>query len=220
MFVSSCTPIGQGTKATDDVTGESAPISREREDDEWSSLLSSQHGLLEPPYNLHTLSMMREQSTELGQCIQTMVTNTVGFGFQVREKALPDELREKFETDIVEEKHMLDARLTTVHPTESLTQIRGKVMWDKQACGNGFLELIEDQRGNLVGVDHIVGHSIRITRKQSSPTRVLVPRIRPDLGYKTEEVLMWHRFRRYAQVTNSGGINKLVWFKGARKYLH
>lgn len=207
--------------------GTDVPQSQARDEDEWVSLLYAKNRLIEPPYELQTLSMMREQSTELGQCIQAMVTNTVGFGYQVKEKAIPDKMRKLLEPEIDAEKHMLEAKLSTVHPTKSLTHLRSNDMWDKQACGNGYLELIDNQRGDLVGMNHIPGHSIRVTQKQKSPCRIYVPRVRPDMGYKIEEVLMWHRFRRYAQVTSIsrnrqvrssntlGGVGRLVWFKQA-----
>lgn len=166
--------------------------------------------LIDPPYPLRWLSSREEESTELGQCIRAMVVNTVGFGWTLRERPMPEGMRNERRVEIEAERLELKARLEAVHPTESLDMILEKVKNDQHSCGNGYVEIIEDRTGELVGVNHVVGHAVRMTEKHPQPVKVDTPMLRPDFSFGV--VPMWHRFRRYAMVTPAG---KVLWFKEA-----
>jgi PBSX family phage portal protein len=167
--------------------------------------------VIAPRYNLEQLSHQKERSTELGQNIAAMVTNIVGFGWQLREVQMPEGFREKYKDEIQDERFRLLSLLDSVHPVMSLTAVRRKIKDDQHSCGNGYMELIDNQRGELVGVNHVLGHTVRLTEKDKKPTRVEVPRVRPDKNYTVEQVPMYYRFRKYG-IVRSG---KPLWFKEA-----
>ena len=166
--------------------------------------------IIEPPYPLRRLAATKENNGELGTAIEAMVTNTVGFGWQLRERRMPEDVRKALEKDILEERLRLNAFLETVHPTKSLTALLRRTKDDQHSMGNGYLELIEDRNGNLSGLSHVHGHSIRLGPKEKRPVKVLVPRIRSD-NFMIDRIPMWHRFRKYAFVSH----NRKVWFKEA-----
>lgn len=209
----------------DDEIDPGVPASRAQED-EFQRLLRGRSGfLLLPPFDLTKLAGMREISTDLGESIDAMVTNTVSFGFQLKESKvakLAAEQRERLQPEIIRERAMLDARLSSVHPKFSLTDLLERTKQDKYSTGNGYLELIENQRGDLTGLDHVHGHSIRMTHRDRRPTRVQIPTVRPDQSFQIEDKPAFQRFRRFVQIrsrTNrphtSTGHSTLVWFKEA-----
>lgn len=198
------------------------PVSHVEDEDEIRELVRGKDVIVNPPYDLRTLAMLKDNSTELGQNIRAMVTNTVGFGWTLRELPMPEETRRKFESEIIAERLRLSAMLRTVHPRLSLTMLRKQAQEDRHSTGNGYLELISNPRGDLVGINHAHSHSVRLTRRDVVPTKVSVSRVRPDLGYTLEEIDFHYRFRRFVQVRNafsatgSGTVGrKAVWFKEA-----
>ena len=202
--------------------GPDLPVSHVEDSDEIRELVRGKDVLVNPPYDLRTLALLKDNSTELGQNIRTMVTNTAGFGWTLRELPMAEETRRKFEKEISAERLRLSAMLRTVHPRLSLTMLRKQAQEDRHSTGNGYLELISNPRGDLVGINHAHAHSVRLTRRDALPTKVSVPRVRPDLGFMLEDVDFYYRFRRFVQVRNSfsstgsGTVGrKAVWFKEA-----
>lgn len=169
--------------------------------------------IIDPPYSLDKLAALVENSSELNDCINTMVTNTTGFGWALRERPMPEGLREKFSEDIAAEKAMLASFLETVHPTKSFDQLCCEAKKDQHTCGNGYLELIHNKNEELVGMNHIHGHLVRMSKLSGQPVKVNVPRVRPDQDFRIEDVPMLHYFRSYAMIRT--GTSKVVWFKEA-----
>jgi len=187
--------------------GEDPVASSIEEEEDFSSFGGR---ILEPPYPLRRLAATKENNGELGTAIEAMVTNTVGFGWTLKERRMPEEVRASLERDILNERLRLTAFLETVHPTKSLTTLLGRVKDDQHSMGNGYLELIEDQSGTLRGLNHIHGHSVRLAPTENRPVKVLVPRIRHD-NFMIDRIPMWHRFRKFAVLR----FNKKTWFKEA-----
>lgn len=175
-----------------------------------------QKGIVKPPYSLTTLATLRERSTELAQAIQAMVTNVVGFGWQLRERRMPDEAKATLREAITLERYELESKLEVLHPFESLTMMMEKVQWDKHATGVGYLEVVQNKAGQLAACNHVASHSVRMSAREKRPVLVEVPRVRPDLDYKVETLPMYYRFRRYVQLReDASGTVKGVWFKEA-----
>lgn len=179
-------------------------------EDEFRALMGGSKQLVPPPFNLAKLVAMRNVSTVLGQAASAMVQNTVGFGYQLRERRFREGARDKLSAEIAHERDDIDEFLASVHPKHSLTQLLKRVVFDKHMCGNGYLEMIEDRGDELVGLNHLHGHTVRMT-KMGRPVRTRVPVVRPSKGYRLEYRNVWHRFRRFVQIRD----HKLVWFKEA-----
>jgi PBSX family phage portal protein len=197
---------------TIDAPDSADPHSHADEPDPFDSRRFGKHKIISPRYPLAHLTSLIENSTELGQCIQSMVTNTVGFGYQLRERRLSEEQRKKFEAEIEAEKQWLDAMLGTIHPTKSLTMLREDKKHDQHANGNGYLELIENPRnGELVGISHVKSHNVRLTEQSARPVKILVPWVDPTSGFAIKTKPMFHRFRKFVMMRG----NNPVWFKEA-----
>jgi PBSX family phage portal protein len=195
----------------DDGLSPDVAVSRAVEGEFHRLIRGKERTIILPPFDLRRLAGMREISPELGESIDAMVTNTVGFGFQLKERPFAsDEIRARHAEAIAREKSELTARLSSVHPVDSMTRLMERMAEDKHATGNGYLELVDSQRGELVGLNHVHGHSIRLTEKDRRPTKIDVPVIRLDT-FSVDERPAFYHFRRYVQIRN----NRLVWFKEA-----
>lgn len=200
--------ILKATAIGGDVDG---PVSNADDIDPFRRKSFDKHGLIHPPLSLHKLDSLKEESDSLGQNIRAMVTNTVGFGWMLKERAMPDELRSSLENEIALERARLKSLLETVHPTESFTLLLEKIKEDQHSNGNGYMELITAGNGQLVGVNHVLGHMVRLTEKDKQPTKVMVPRVNPERNFEIDFVPMWYRFRKFLMLR----FNKKVWFKEA-----
>jgi len=209
-------PIGPSPAAIRKAEAESdspdAATSNADQQDPFAKVSLGQLRLIDPPYPLQWLSSQRENNTELGQCIRAMVVNTVGFGWTIRERPMAEGVRSDLSVDIEAERLVLQAKLEAVHPTESLDMILEKVKDDQHSCGNGYVEMIEDATGELVGLNHVVGHAVRLTEKMPRPVKVKMKLVQPAQNFELADVPMWHRFRRFAMVSGTG---KVMWFKEA-----
>lgn len=197
-----------GTATAEELADLGMPQSAAQDEEKVTSLSSSSNALIDPPYPLLMLTTLVENNTELGQNIRAMVTNTVGFGYQLKERRLPETVDRE---EVAEEKEEGHAFLGCVHVKWSLDQLMKRVTYDLHACGNGYLELIDGADGELAAMNHVHGHSIRLAKQDAYATMADVPRVRPGNGFKVEYVKRAHRFRRFAQVRNQA----LVWFKEA-----
>lgn len=191
--------------------GELGPASVADEKDPFKSAGLGKHHIIAPPYNLARFLQLKETSNVLTSCVQSMVTNTVGFGWQLRERPMPDAIRERFAPQIELEKFKLASFLDAIHPTQSFTMLREQIKDDQHSCGNGYMELIEDRSGNLAGVNHVHGQCVRLCERQKKPVKVEVPRVRPDKSFMIEDVAMWYRFRKFVMMLDA----KPLFFKEA-----
>ncbi len=188
------------------------PTSAADEPDPFNHRKFGKHKIIQPRYPLAHLTSLKENSTELGQCISSMVTNTVGFGYQLRARRMPEGTREKFAEEMERERAFLTAMLETVHPTKSLTMLREGSKEDQHSNGNGYLELIEHPKtGNLVAVNYVRSYEIRLTEKCSRPVKVMVPWVNPAKNFTIEHKPMYHRFRKFVMLRRG----KPIWFKEA-----
>lgn len=205
--------VARGSTATVQ-KAEAARASAAPEDDPWRRLVGSQASLIDPPYDMEFLALAADNSNELGQNVRSMVTNTVRFGWSLRLhpslSGLPD-LAAKYADEIRAEASWLRTRVQRVHPKDSLVAVRARVKHDKHLMGNGYLELINNSKGDLVGLSHVAGHTIRLTAQDEEPVLVQVPYIDPDADFQIKREPMEARFRRLVHVRG----DKLVWFKEA-----
>lgn len=187
-----------------------AAASNAEEDDLWHRLVDGRAVIIDPPYDLTFLALASDNSSELGQNVRAMVTNTVKFGWTLKESEefFDQEERAKHEAAINKERRSLLAQLRTVHPKKSLTAIRAQAKHDKHLTGNGYIELIESPTGKLVGLEHVHGHTVRLTAIEKEPVTVEVPTV---VDFKPESVKMQARFRKFVQLRQE----RLIFFKEA-----
>lgn len=157
--------------------------------------------VLEPKYSIAKLLEMKEMSTILPQCIEAYKQNIVGFGYQLKYKN--DETKDKETSEMVAEWNRVDDALKYMHMEKSFINILKEGIDDREACGNGYIEVIRNGKREIVELEKIEdASSIRTTKKGSA---VDVTYYRDGQTFKRKK-----QFRRYVQIVNG---SKVVWFK-------
>ena len=161
-------------------------------------------GIIEPPYNLDWLARLPEHSNILGQCIEAMETNIDGFGFTLEPAFEFEEGNKEAESERKTIEHFFEFCNFEL----PYSQLRRRVRRDIEVLGNGYWEVIRDGKGDIVWLEHIEGHTMRLTQLDSEYTPVTYM-IRDDDSNELQEYLSRKRFRRYVQIRDG----KKVYFK-------
>ena len=167
--------------------------------------------VIEPPFELLTLAMMEENSSELRQIIDAMEINIEGFGGRLTPKAMTKEQREKNAPEILAEQRQLKAWLSGINPRDNLTALRRKARRDRELTGNAYWELIPPKRGErdrISAISYVPAHTVRISKQDADATPMNRRVYDIDTGDWVDQTFLL-RFRRFVQVRNS----KKVWFK-------
>lgn len=159
-----------------------------------------------PPFDLLMLTKMPENSTELGQCVDAMVTNIEGFGGRFVPR-VPKEDREKLQDELEREFEKLDLVFNNVNPDYDLTELRKRVRRDIETTGNGYIEILRDSNEDIHSMYHMESHSVRLTNLDKQTTDVEIPYVTKD--YQIKNKIFKKRYTRFVQVR----ANKKVWFK-------
>jgi PBSX family phage portal protein len=167
--------------------------------------------IIEAPYDLKHLTVLEEHSNVLRECIDAMVTNIAGHGYMYRPRKVSEEIQERHESEIENEKIFLDGWLDAVCPETSFTENRKRMRRDLELTGNGYFEIVRSPDKVVWEINHVRSHSMRLTKLDDNTTPYIVPVIRPAEDYKIEEIEKSKRFRRYLQVDSTG--NPVIYFK-------
>ena len=115
---------------------------------------------LSPPYDIATLRSIPSVSDVLNQAIEAYATNVAGFGLDIRYNV--DDVEEtdemKLEWDTLER---LINELSYERPAKEIIQ---EVIRHVEECGNGYLEVIRNLKGEVVGIDTIKPEYMAVTK--------------------------------------------------------
>lgn len=213
-------------KRAEDMAGSTTARATAEPNDPVGALMAAGQ-VIEPPFDLLTLSMLPEQSGVLGSCVDAMATNIDGFGYRLVPRIktsgeewdkAPDALKKAVNAERVRlQNFFMYASLE-----DSFTEMRRKLRKDLETTGNGYLEVIRDAGGNVQGFQHVPSYQIRLARTEDKPFKVEtnVLKLQDDNSVKVDKVTHWKRFRRFVQsrtvhnrqLSAVGGY-KTVWFK-------
>lgn len=166
------------------------------------------YSLIPPKYLPTKLQQIVESSSILPQCIVAYVNNIDGFGYEFQFTGKEgDQVSEAAK----KEKDWLTEYFNKVNEKESITSLRCAVRLDIETTGNGYIEVVRDESGDIVGLYHVPAAYVRmqyITEDQK-PVEVKVELTRK--GGTTKEYTVEKYFRRYAMISPDG--RSLRWFK-------
>jgi PBSX family phage portal protein len=183
--------------------------------------------IIEPPFDILTLSMLNEHNTELNQCLEAMETNIDGFGHRLISRVKTNATaRKQAEKDLVEsvakEKTRLENFFAYAAGTDSFVAFRRKLRKDIEATGIAGFEVIRNAAGDIQAFNHIPSYQIRLSRIESDAVKVKMPMLwlNEDGSISVKKVYVWKRFRKFVQTryiqrrnlsfTGSMGVR---WFK-------
>ena len=193
-------------KQLEDQTGQS----KELPDDPFESLIKEGQ-VLESPFDLLTLSMLPEHSSELSQCIDAMVANIDGFGqrFIPRVKFDQDSMTTELAASAKKEKVFLENFFAYACLSDSFISFRKKLRKDLETTGNAWFEVIRGLDGRIQGFNHLPSYQMRLGVSDQKAQLVDMPVLEMQLDGSVEvkSIKVWRRFRCHAQ-------SKATSFKG------
>lgn len=161
-------------------------------EDEFSSLYytaGQQNNLfLMPPFEPNVLLNLVQSNNVLNQCIEAMEVNIDGTGHEF----VPVEKGKDIDK---EEEKIATAFFAEPYPNISMTGIRRKLRRQMESVGYGFLEVLRNISGDVVGLRSVETAHIRMV-KLDKPVQVK-KKIERD-GTEVE-LTLWERERRFAQ---------------------
>ena len=174
---------------------------RELEDDFVAFYESgSEHGLIRPPYDLRRLEQLVEMNNTLGPCIDAMVTNIDGTGYEIARR---------------DGEPMADADWTRVQPAVdffdecapmmSFQTLRKQLRRELESTGCGYIEVIRNIADEIVFAGPLESKMMRFG-KLGDPVMVDTVMVR---GGKEVTFKRLVRERRFAQKVGE----QLIWFK-------
>ena len=164
------------------------------------------HSLLAVPYDPFKLYRIVESSSMLGSCIETMIDNVHGFGFELQ---YLDKKENSKNDEVLSEHKNLMSFFKQVNETQSVIRLKKEVGRDYEITGNGFIEVVRYPDGEISTLYRADSRYIRLQVKQEKETPIDVEFIRNGKVRKTK---IFKRFRRFAMITSTR-LEKLKWFK-------
>jgi PBSX family phage portal protein len=203
------------------------------------SALGHKGRIILPPFDLLTLAMLPENSSELNQCIETMETNIEATGYRFVSRLRLDEIT-RTEDDAAQDTHNLTPEQRTLLDTaraekvsltnfftyctdESFIAFRRRLRRDLETTGNAYFEVIRNSANEIQGFTHIPSYQIRLGKVEDEAIEVprKIAELQPDGSVQIKTQRVMRRFRTFVQSrtihqgrsTQSLSGAKVVWFK-------
>ena len=158
-------------------------------------------GIIVPLYDYLSLQELYLKSDILRQCIDAYVTNIEAYG-HVLEYVGPE--GEESSTENQREHRVITSFLKHPSPDKTLSAIRKDSRIDLEMFGARAFEISRDRKGRIVLFDHVPITTIRVTRRETTPTLVTYMVHDPDAAGKFMKVKVNRYFRRFVQISLTG----------------
>lgn len=137
------------------------------------------------PYPINQLRLVVENSSILQQAIAAYTNNIVGYGIvpEYIDESTEDS-GQSAEWDTAEE--VLDW-LSIDQPLEGLFK---EVLDDREVTGNAFLEVIRDDKGNVIQLERVKPELVQLSKPEAEPVLTKVV-------HKGKEKMAWKKFRKF-----------------------
>lgn len=137
------------------------------------------------PYPINQLRLVVENSSILQQAIAAYTNNIVGYGIvpEYIDESTEDS-GQSAEWDTAEE--VLDW-LSIDQPLEGLFK---EVLDDREVTGNAFLEVIRDDKGNVIQLERVKPELVQLSKPEAEPVLTKVV-------HKGREKMVWKKFRKF-----------------------
>jgi PBSX family phage portal protein len=192
-----------------------------------------------PPFDMLTLAMLPENSSEMNQCIEAMETNIEATGYRFVSRLRLDDVT-KTENDAGQNPRSLnpeqlalltEARAEKVRLTnfftyctdESFVQFRRRLRRDLETTGNAYMEIIRNAAGEIQGFAHLPSYQMRLGKVEDEVVEMTrkILELQADGSVQVKEQRVMRRFRTFVQsrtiqqgrTTSSLTGHKVVWFK-------
>lgn len=225
--------------AANGITSGGKPGASEALPEEPFNALGHKGKVILPPFDMLTLSMLPENSSELGQCVEAMETNIDATGHRFVSRLRMDDITPtsgepgESQGDLTpDQKKILDeakrekVKLTnffTYATAESFVNYRRRLRKDLETTGNAYFEVIRNAAGEIQGFTHLPSYQMRLGKMEEEQVEVerKILELQFDGSVKVKKQRVIRRFRTFVQSrsihqgrtqTSITG-HKVVWFK-------
>lgn len=168
--------------------------------------------ILEPSYTPSYLAKVIENSNIMPQCVDTMSQNCDGFGYTFVEAINETDRSDRISAVMESELAFLKNFFNYANYEMSFTDLRKRLRVDIESCGNGFMEVVKNMRGEYDGFSHVPALDVRLCKLSDKKIEFNVKR-RVVGGYDFEDIPFRKRFRNFVQLING---DEKVYFKEFR----
>lgn len=190
--------------------------------------LSIKGAIIEPPFDMLTLAMMPEHSSEMVSCVDAMRVNIDGFGHRFISRIKKN--GEKKVDSVVEKERVDLINFFQYCTVDSFIEFREKLRSDLETTGNAYFEVIRDLNDRIQSFVHLPSYQMRLSKLEDE--HVLAQRkilkLQYDGSVSVETISEYRKFRKFVQSRSIHlknlsiiGDGKLCWFKeygDVRKY--
>jgi len=157
--------------------------------------------VIKPPFDLRQLDRMPQENNALMPCIEALVTNIDGTGYDFEVKG--DRAEDKADMEFIKQ---IEEFFDEPWPGMSFTTIRKNIRRDIEKLGNGFIEVIRNPQDEIVFLNYM---DAKLTRLVKYDAPILVEQTVRRNGQDIT-INLSKRERRFCQIING---NQLTYFK-------
>jgi PBSX family phage portal protein len=186
-------------------------VSQQLPETAWQEAYASGE-VVEPPYDLEALASLYEVNAAHKACVDAKTTNIVGLGY--RFVPVGEEMEGSRDTLAV-----LEHLLATCNPEMTFPEVMRAVWTDVECLGNGYLEITRNSRGQVDGMYHVPGTTVRVRGDRKGFVQVREGRKRhfrslggdealdPETGLTQNEMM---HFMKYTPQSTYYGVPDIV----------
>jgi PBSX family phage portal protein len=173
-----------------------------------------------PPYDLDALAALYESNATHKACVDAKVTNIVGLGYRFVEAEDATGQPDAHERSADEDLARLTQLFSSCNPDMTFADVMRCVWTDVESTGNGYVEVTRNVRGDIDGLYHIPGTTMRVKADRSGFVQIREgktrhfktlgdpePRRDPDTGALQNEVV---HFLKYTPQSSFYGIPDII----------
>ena len=139
-------------------------VSKQLPDSPWHEAYARGE-VVEPPYDLEALAALYETNSTHKACVDAKTINIVGLGYRF----VPVGGEHEGDGDnLALLQHLFD----NCNPDMTFTEVLRAVWTDVECLGNGYLELTRNSRGQIDGMYHVPGTTVRVLADRSGFVQV------------------------------------------------
>jgi PBSX family phage portal protein len=146
--------VGAGTRG----------VSRQLPDSPWQQAYERGE-VVEPPYDLEALAALYETNSTHKSCVDAKTINIVGLGYRFVPAGAEHEV-------CADNQQLLQHLFDTCNPEMTFTEVMRAVWTDVECLGNGYLELTRNSHGQIDGMYHVPGTTVRVLADRSGFAQV------------------------------------------------
>lgn len=145
-----------GEARTQIIRGRKPGESRQLAEGFWDECYDKEE-VIAPPYDLEALASLYEINPTHKACVDAKTTNIVGLGYRFVPTGAKEQSSDK-------NRALLEHLFSTCNPEMTFTEVMHAVWTDVETLGNGYLELTRDSHGDIDGMYHVPGATVRVRK--------------------------------------------------------